>query len=226
MSSVGIGVDFTSLASALSTAFAVSIATQSFVVYRRTEREHFLALSVGFSLLAISFALLIPLAFGITLPTIGYESSDILSYPPRIVISPIGFIIIALSYSPRRHVKGLLYGLLCLLILLVGMVIDPQLPPVPQDVNILLYVAQIGLLSYVLYQMSSAARPIGTVSLGFVLLLLSQCAALADFLQTGEVAFFVAQSLRLASFALLVVALVQANRTSPIERRQTMERAG
>ena len=142
----GFSLDFTSVVSILSVAFALSVAVESYIVFRRTEREHFLAFTVGFILLAVSYAHLNPLAFGIRLPTIGYETSDILAYPPRIVISSLGFIIIALSYTPTRRVKQILYGFIALLAFLVGLVLFPSTPPVPYSVNSLLFLLHTGLL--------------------------------------------------------------------------------
>ncbi|HVB11960.1 MAG TPA: hypothetical protein VNE86_02415 [Nitrososphaerales archaeon] len=213
MALVGVGLDFTSIVSIVSVAFALTIVRQSYIVYRRTDRANFLALSVAFTLLAISYALLIPLAFGVKLPTIGYETNDILTYPPRIVIASIGLIIIALSYTPTPRVKQILYGLIVLLFLFVALVMVPQGPVVSPSVDGLLFLLHVGLLAYVLCRMWQIAKPIELVPLGFLILLVSQCIELIGSLQVGEVTFLLAQAIRLLSFALLFAALVKVTQS-------------
>lgn len=202
----GVGLEISSIASVLSVVFALSIAFEAYFVYRRTEREHFLAYFVAFTLLAISYGLLIPLAFGVKLPTIGYEVSDILSYPPRIVISSIGYVIIALSYTRTHRVKQILYGLIALLVFLVVLVVTPQVPSIPFSVDSLLLLLHVALLAYVSYRMWQA-KSAGLVSLGFIILLCSQFAGLVASLQLEEVTVLLAQVLRVVSFSLLFSAL-------------------
>jgi hypothetical protein len=218
MAAVGVGLGFTSIASILSTVFALSIALQSYLVYRRTRRGYFLEFGTGFIMLAASYALLIPLAFGVMLPTVGYPNSDILDYPPRIITSSIGFVIIALSYSSAPRIRQILYLLVALLGFLVLLVIGPQISAVPYSIDNFLYVLHIGLLVYVLYQMWRVTRPIVTVFWGFVVLLVSQCIGLVDAFQPQEITFLLTQAVRVVSFGLLFAALARANRPKLIER--------
>ena len=203
----GVSLEISSIASVLSVVFALSVAFEAYFVYRRTEREHFLTYFVAFTLLAISYALLIPLAFGVKLPTIGYETSDILAYPPRIVISSIGFVIIALSYTRTHRVKQTLYGLMVLLAFLVVLVVLPQIPRVPYSADSLLFLLHVGLLVYISYRMWQATKSIGLVSAGFIILLSSQFVALVASLQLEEVTILLAETLRVVSFVLLFAAL-------------------
>lgn len=208
----GFSLDFTSIASVLSTAFAIAVAIESYIVYRHTNRGHLLAFAVGFVLLAVSFALLIPLAFGIKLPTVGYETSDILDYPPRIIISSLGFIIIALSYTPTRRVKETLYVLIALLVLFVGIVLWPHTPSVPHSFNSLLYLLHAGLLVYIVYRIGQGTKLSGLAMSAFLALLLSQCIALIDSLAPEEITFLVGQTIRVVSFVLFFLALARAIR--------------
>ncbi len=209
---LGIGLDFTSVASILSVAFALSIATESYIVFRRTERQHLLAFMVGFILLAVSYALLIPLAFGIKLPTVGYETSDILDYPPRIVISSLGFIIIALSYTPTRKVRGILYGLIALLAFFVALVFLPNIPSIPYYFNSLLYLLHAGLLIYIIYRIATVRKPSELATLAFLFLLTSQGVGLIDSLIPSETIFLLGQAILVISFAFFFTALARAIR--------------
>ena len=208
----GFSIDFTSVVSILSVAFALSVAVESYIVFRRTERKHFLAFTVGFVLLAVSYALLIPLAFGIRLPTIGYETSDILAYPPRIVISSLGFIIIALSYTPTRRVKQILYGFIALLAFLVGLVLFPSTPSVPYSVNSLLFLLHTGLLIYIILRIWRITRLTALTTTAFLSLLGSQFVAFVGSLSPNEISLMIAETLLLVSFFLFFVALAIAIR--------------
>lgn len=212
----GVALEITSMASLLSVVFALSIAFEAYFVYRKTERRHFLAYSVAFTLFAISYALLIPLAFGVKLPTTGYETSDILAYPPRIVISSVGFALIALSYTRTHRVKQILYGLMVLLALLVALVILPRASVVPYSFDSLLLLLHVGLLVYVCYRIWRVTKTMGLVSLGFIVLLVSELVALVATLQPDELTVLVAQTIRVASYALLFAALAQALRPKPV----------
>ena len=208
----GFALDYTSVASVLSTAFALSIAIESYTVFRRTEREHFLAFTIGFVLLAASFALLIPLAFGINLPTIGYETSDILAYPPRIVISSLGFIIIALSYTPTQRVRQVLYGLIALLVFLVALVLFPYAPSVPSSIDSLLFLLHTALLIYIVYRIWQVARPTGLATSAFLILLVSQFIAFVGTLNPDQLTLMIGETARLVSFFLFFTALAIAIR--------------
>lgn len=218
MPPAGAGLEVTSTASVLSVVFALSIAFEAYFVYRKTERRHFLSYSVAFTLFAISYALLIPLALGVRLPTIGYERSDVLAYPPRIVISSIGFALIALSYTGTHRVKQILYGLLVLLALLVGLVVLPQASVVPYSADSLLFLLHVGLLAYVSYRIWEA-KSMGLVSLGFIVLLVSQLVALVATLQPEETTVLVAETIRVVSYALLFAALAQTIRPKSVAEK-------
>ncbi|MGH2639768.1 MAG: hypothetical protein ACRDF4_10915, partial [Rhabdochlamydiaceae bacterium] len=83
----------------------------------------------GFLLLGLSFARLISVdSARITIPTCRGTTSNLQSYPPRlvIVIQSLGFILIALSYIQSARAKQFLYVLYGLLILLILFIIlDP-----------------------------------------------------------------------------------------------------
>lgn len=216
----GVGLEISSIASVLSGVFALSIAFEAYFVYRRTERAHFLAYFVAFTLLAISYALLIPLAFGMKLPTIGYEISDILAYPPRIVISSIGYVIIALSYTRTRRVRQILYALITLLVFLVVLVVLPQIPSIPFSVDSLLFLLHVLLLVYVLYRMLQA-KSASLVSLAFIILLASEFVALVASMQLEEITILFAQVLRVVSFAILFVALTMTIRPKTMAEQKS-----
>jgi hypothetical protein len=205
----GVISDLSSIASALSAVLALVIAFQAYRAYNYTAKGYLLAFVAGFILLALSFVLLIPLAFGIDLPAVGYENNDILNYPPRIVMQSIGFILIGLSYSQTPRAKHFLYGLFALLVLLVVVVILPQAPPVPYEVNSLLYLLNTGLLAYVLYHMMEKAKPTDLVFIGFLLMALSQYTGLIDTLQYGELTFFLTQAIRLVSLFIFFAAFLR-----------------
>ena len=201
--------DITSLASALSASLALVIAFQAYRAYKYTEKNYLLAFVAGFSLLAASYVFLIPLAFGISLPTAGYERNDILNYPPRIVMQSFGFILIGLSYSQAPRVKHFLYGFIALLVFLVVLVILPQAPSVLYSVNSLLYLLNTGLLAYVLYHMMEKSKPTDLVFIGFLFMALSQYTGFVDTLQNGELTSFLTQAIRLVSLLMFFVAFLR-----------------
>lgn len=220
----GLNLDFTSVGSLISTIFAVMIAFESYRVYHRTERQHFLAFSIAFTLLGIAYALLIPLAIGVALPPFGYETGDILAYPPRIILTTISFIVVALSYTPTVRVKEIMYGLVALLIISVTITLIPGLPDIPYSVDVGLFLLHIVLLAYVLFQMSHFAKPARSIFLAFVILLVSQCVNLAYIIQTFNIIFLLSQALRVISFALLFVTLVIASRSGRIVNKKEKSR--
>jgi hypothetical protein len=209
--------DISSFTSAASTILAIVIALETYRAYEYTRKDYQLAFAVGFALLAASYALLVPLAFGIKLPTIGYATSDILNYPPRMVIQSVGFILVALAYSRTPRAKYFLYGLLALLGVLVVIVVIPQTPEIPYSVNALLYLLNLALICYVLYSMLEKTKPTDLVMIGFLLMALSQYTGIVDALQGSELTYFLVQLTRLLSLVVFFVAFLRLPVRRPIE---------
>lgn len=214
----GVLPDISSFASAASVILTLIIVFESYRAYRYTRRDYLLAFVWGFGLLAVSYALLIPLQFGIKLPTVGYESGDILNYPPRLVIESAGFLLIGLAYSQTPKARYLLYSIVALLLVLVLLVVLPYTPEVPYSVDALLYLLNLLLICYILYRMLDKTRPTDLVMIAFLLMAVSQYTGIIDTLQSGELTFFLVQLARILSLIIFFAAFLRVPERRPIAK--------
>jgi len=207
----GVVPDISSVTSAVSAILALIIAFETYQAYKYTRIAYLQAFIVGFALLAISYALLIPLIFGVKLPTSGYPTSDILDYPPRFAIQSVGFILIALAYSRTPRAKYIMYALLGLLAVFVILDMLPTniFPEVPYSYNTLLYILNLILIFYVLYHMLEKMKPTDLVIMGFLLMALSQYTSIIDALQGSELTRFLVQLTQLFSLAVFIAAFLR-----------------
>lgn len=220
----GVIPDISSFMWAASTILALIIAFETYRAYKYTRKDYLQAFMTGFALLAISYALLIPLIFGVHLPTYGYPTSDILDYPARMVIQSVGFILVALAYSRTRRAKHIMYWLLAILAVFViaDMLPDYIVPEVPYSVNALVYLLNLGLISYIVYRMLEKMRPTNLVIIGFLQMALSQYTGIIDALQGSELTHFLVQLTQLLSLSVFFAAFVRL----PIRRRPIEVEAG
>lgn len=193
------------------------IVFESYRAYRYTKRDYLLAFVWGFVLLAISYAFLIPYQFGIRLPTLGYESGNILNYPPRLVIESAGYLLIGLAYSRTPWAKYFLYSIVALLIVLVYIVILPITPEVPYSVDALLHLLNLAVICYILYHMLEKTRPTDLVILGFVVMAVNQYTGIIDTLQAGELTHFLVEIARVLSLIIFFVAFLRVPERRPIK---------
>lgn len=215
----GVLPDISSFTSATSVILALVIIFESYRAYKYTRRDYLLAFIWGFGLLAISYALLIPAQFGLKLPTIGYESGDILNYPPRLVVESAGFLLISLAYSRTPKARYLLYGIVALLIALVLVVMLPNTPQVPYSVDALLYLLNLLLSCYIIYHMVEKTRPTDLVMIGFFLMAVSQYTGIINTLQGGELTYFLVQLTRILSLVVFFAAFLRVPERRPVEMK-------
>lgn len=213
----GVIPDISSFTSAASVILALVIVFESYKAYRYTHRDYLLAFAWGFALLAISYAVLIPRQFGINLPTVGYESGNILNYPPRLVIESAGYILIGLAYSRTPWVRYLLYGVLTLLMFLVLVILFPNTPEVPYSVDALLHFLNLIVICYILYHMLEKTRPTDLVMIAFLVMAVSQYTGVIEVLQTGELTSFLVQATRVLSLITFFVAFLRVPERRPLE---------
>jgi hypothetical protein len=154
---------------ATSSVLALVLALQSYHAYRFVRKSYLLNFSAGFLLLAISYAVLLPLALGVKLPGNFQDTDDILNYPVFSVMETVGYALIALAYSQTKKSRTMLFGLISFVIALVILVLLPS-SFVPLYVDVILYLVNTSLVAYVLFHMLKIMPPTDLVFVGFLLL--------------------------------------------------------
>jgi hypothetical protein len=202
------------LASALMT---LVLSFQAYRAFKYAKRDYLLNFSVGFLLLTMSYALLIPLALGVKLPANFQDADDIINYPAFAFMQTIAYGLIALAYSQTTRSRQTLFGLVGLL----GVVVFASLIPgmdIIQSVDIVLYLINLGLLGFVLYHMMKFMPPTNLVFAGFLFLAIHQYTVLLGSLNeaiynyTDDGTFLIATSLRLIAFGFMFVSFFASRR--------------
>ena len=202
------------LASALMT---LVLAFQAYRAFKYAKRDYLLNFSVGFLLLTISYALLIPIALGMKLPANFQDADDIINYPAFAFMQTVAYALIALAYSQTIRARQTLFGLVGLLGVLVFTSLIPGMAMV-QSVDIVLYLINVGLLGFVLYHMTKVMPPTNLVFAGFLFLTLHEYTVLlgsvneAVYNYTDDGTFLIATSIRLVAFGMMFVSFFVSRR--------------
>ena len=198
---------FSFILAAFSTLLCLVISYQAYHSYKYMKSDYLLNFSAGFLLLAISYLILVPLAFGIKLPDMGTDVDSILNYSGRVVIHGAGLILIALAYSQTPRARKLLFGLIGALAILELLIILPQVY-IPESVDSALYLMNTALVVYVMYHMLKVVPSLDLVFLGFSLFALDEYTAFIASLGEGHIVYLLAESLRLAGLLIFFLSFL------------------
>lgn len=206
--SLGFVLDLSAPISAVSAVLCFVLALQAYHSFRFVKKDYLLNFSFGFMLLGLSFAIVIPFVLGFKLPSKFGDSDDIANYPVFAVMQTIAYVLIALAYSQTRKSKNSLMLLIGALVLVVVLVLLPN-SFVPSSVDVLMYVANVGLLGFILYHMLKVMPPTHLVFTGFLLLAIHEYTAFIASINESfynlpdEGSFFIADIVRLAALCIL-----------------------
>lgn len=208
--------------SSVSATLSFIIAYEAFRARKFSLSSYLLNYFVGFLLLGLSFVIVLPIDLGEHARQIIQLGYSVESFPPRLIMQSIGFILIALAYSHSRFAKQLLLILTGSLIALVVLVLLPAVN-VPPSVDIFLRIVNVAVLSYVLAYLLRFMfdlrfpRLTGLVFVGFLLELANQAVFAIHGVETVRILMFFAKVIGVAALVVLVCAFFVLQQTTTID---------